>query len=287
MIITCPECNGNVSDKAASCPHCGFDFAALRETMLKQEKEEAAKRQKEFEAQQQKIYDAQFTPSTVYLKLPWPLKPLVRPFTLRGRAPRIEFWSFFSLYMVVFIGGLLCRMPEWLLCTFLLYGALCLFTCWIRRCHDVGDENVNGVVLIIAFICLLIPIIGWICFATMFLTGLGLLQPSQPHSNKNGPNPFTFYENDSIAFDSTPKNPKQVGTKKFYIKKRSRSNVLKHNKATANSRTINSKSNEPVATTTTQLVCPFCGQMCETEVKIELHQHVICPYCEKKFSYEG
>lgn len=26
MIIDCPECSGNVSDKAAFCPHCGFPF---------------------------------------------------------------------------------------------------------------------------------------------------------------------------------------------------------------------------------------------------------------------
>ena len=23
-LITCPECSGKVSDKAYSCPHCGF-----------------------------------------------------------------------------------------------------------------------------------------------------------------------------------------------------------------------------------------------------------------------
>ena len=24
MLITCPECNNNISDKATSCPHCGY-----------------------------------------------------------------------------------------------------------------------------------------------------------------------------------------------------------------------------------------------------------------------
>lgn len=28
MIIQCPECGGNVSDKAAACPHCGCPVAA-------------------------------------------------------------------------------------------------------------------------------------------------------------------------------------------------------------------------------------------------------------------
>lgn len=27
-LITCPECNGQVSDKAAACPHCGYPIAA-------------------------------------------------------------------------------------------------------------------------------------------------------------------------------------------------------------------------------------------------------------------
>lgn len=26
-LITCPECNGQVSDKAATCPHCGYPIA--------------------------------------------------------------------------------------------------------------------------------------------------------------------------------------------------------------------------------------------------------------------
>ena len=25
-LIKCPECNGDVSDKAATCPHCGYGF---------------------------------------------------------------------------------------------------------------------------------------------------------------------------------------------------------------------------------------------------------------------
>ena len=28
MLMKCPECNGNVSDKAISCPHCGFPIAS-------------------------------------------------------------------------------------------------------------------------------------------------------------------------------------------------------------------------------------------------------------------
>lgn len=31
-LITCGECNGQVSDQAATCPHCGAPVASARET---------------------------------------------------------------------------------------------------------------------------------------------------------------------------------------------------------------------------------------------------------------
>ena len=33
-LITCPECAKNVSDQAASCPHCGYPVAKRPETEL-------------------------------------------------------------------------------------------------------------------------------------------------------------------------------------------------------------------------------------------------------------
>jgi hypothetical protein len=27
MIVKCPECGGNVSDRAKTCPHCGYELA--------------------------------------------------------------------------------------------------------------------------------------------------------------------------------------------------------------------------------------------------------------------
>lgn len=35
----------------------------------------------------------------------------------------------------------------------------------------------------------------------------------------------------------------------------------------------------------TMIVCPCCGEQLEAPVNIQIGQHVICPYCEKKFSY--
>ena len=34
-----------------------------------------------------------------------------------------------------------------------------------------------------------------------------------------------------------------------------------------------------------KIVCPHCGQVCETAEDVVLGQHIICPYCETKFSY--
>lgn len=33
------------------------------------------------------------------------------------------------------------------------------------------------------------------------------------------------------------------------------------------------------------ITCPLCGMEMESEVQIAPSQHIICPFCEKKFSY--
>jgi len=33
--------------------------------------------------------------------------------------------------------------------------------------------------------------------------------------------------------------------------------------------------------------CPHCGETCEIDFEPEVGQHVICPYCNEKFSYSG
>ena len=34
-----------------------------------------------------------------------------------------------------------------------------------------------------------------------------------------------------------------------------------------------------------KIVCPHCGEVCETACEIRIGQHVICPFCKVKFSY--
>lgn len=36
-----------------------------------------------------------------------------------------------------------------------------------------------------------------------------------------------------------------------------------------------------------QIKCPNCGAECETEGELAVGQHVICPYCSEKFTYDG
>ena len=35
----------------------------------------------------------------------------------------------------------------------------------------------------------------------------------------------------------------------------------------------------------TQIKCPICGNVCEADFEVAIGQHVICPFCENKFSY--
>lgn len=257
MIIVCPECGGKVSDKASACPHCGFDFAAQRALAQKRESEKVAERQRVLDAERQKEYDAQFTPNAIYLALPWPLKPLARPLVFSGRAPRIEFWSFMVLYVGVIVGAIVLFSPEGLLAQVLagwmFYGGICAFSCMFRRSHDAGGEGPQAFMFVLAFVCLLIPIIGWLVFWVFLLGGLGLVQESESGSNEYGPNPFTFYNGESSICASA---------------------------------TMVSETSRRL-TQMTQIRCPYCGQIGETDVHIELHQRVKCPFCGQKFSYEG
>ena len=34
-----------------------------------------------------------------------------------------------------------------------------------------------------------------------------------------------------------------------------------------------------------KIVCPHCGEVCETTEDVVIGQHIICPFCEQKFSY--
>lgn len=34
-----------------------------------------------------------------------------------------------------------------------------------------------------------------------------------------------------------------------------------------------------------KIVCPHCGEVCETAEDVVIGQHIICPYCKTKFSY--
>ena len=34
-----------------------------------------------------------------------------------------------------------------------------------------------------------------------------------------------------------------------------------------------------------QIKCPICGNVCEADFEVAIGQHIICPFCEKKFSY--
>ncbi len=36
-----------------------------------------------------------------------------------------------------------------------------------------------------------------------------------------------------------------------------------------------------------QIECPVCGECCECEISPVIGQHLLCPYCESKFSYKG
>ena len=44
MLILCPECELQVSDKAVSCPHCGYPIKTVVEETVKSSKKNAKRR---------------------------------------------------------------------------------------------------------------------------------------------------------------------------------------------------------------------------------------------------
>lgn len=251
MLIDCPECGSQVSDKARSCPHCGY---SLEDARNEQAEEEAAIIAQENQA----AYDATFRPNELYLVAPLPLKALCRAFTGRGRATRAEYWSFFVFFivstLVLFIaaGHSIGVVGVW---AWFFFGCWTLASATERRLHDAGASDSFTIFLIVA---LLIPVLGWAFF--IFCGGIALFSPSVEGSNEHGPNPEVFSdEGPDIPAPSPAQN-------RFVWKQRTRSaeteqrNLLVFN-------------------------CPHCGEQCETEEEMQIGQHVVCPYCERKFSY--
>lgn len=263
MLICCPECGLQVSDKAQCCPHCGYSLEAARN-------ERAAEKAAIVAQENQATYDATFRPNEIYLASPMPFKALFRAFTIKGRASRAEFWSFFLLYVLsVVILALLCNHTNNNVCLFVLflvflfYGFFALFTAFIRRYQDVGDTaQFSGCIFVFAFICLLIPIIGWFVFVICLLVCFSpLLEPSSPQSNKHGPPPDSWY-----------KLP--VPLNSFTTAEQPCSNLGSEQEVQHDCEVIN-------------VNCPYCGENCELPNTVVDGQHVICPYCEQKFSYSA
>ena len=263
MLIECPECGSQVSDKAKCCPHCGYSLEDARN-------ERAAEEAAIVAQENQATYDATFRPNEIYLASPMPFKALFRAFTTKGRASRAEFWSFFLLYVLsVVIFVLLCKQETgngcWLVpfFAFLSYGFIALFTAFIRRYQDVGDAaQFSGCVFVFAFICLLIPIIGWFVFVICLLACFSpLLEPSCPRSNKDGPPPDSWYNSPvpSNSFAAVEQPCSNLGSKQ----------EVQHDCGAIN---VN---------------CPYCGESCELPNTVVEGQHIICPYCEQKFSYSA
>lgn len=261
MLIECPECGSQVSDKAKCCPHCGYSLEDARN-------ERAAEEAAIVAQENQATYDATFRPNEIYLASPMPFKALFRAFTTKGRASRAEFWSYFVFYcsattllLSLFGRGHPNPMAETFMGVFIIYGFIALWTVYVRRDHDVEDEDARGCLTILAFVCLLIPIIGWIVFLGCLFTGLPLFQPSYPGSNKHGPPPNSWYNETEPSLKTT-----RVRQYKFCPKQ---GEEVKHESGFINVR------------------CPYCGENCEVPNTVVDGQHIICPYCEQKFSYSA
>ena len=63
MLIECPECGFQVSDKAKCCPHCGYSLEDARN-------ERAAEEAAIVAQENQATYDATFRPNEIYLASP-------------------------------------------------------------------------------------------------------------------------------------------------------------------------------------------------------------------------
>jgi len=259
MLINCPECGLEISDKARSCPRCGYSLEDQRqqEALI-----EAALRA----SKQQEAYDATFKPSSLYLSAPLPLKALCKAFSSRGRATRAEYWSYFALFVgltILFAAAALHSGGEegyknplfWI---WFGIGFFALLNATERRLHDAGASDALTIVFLFA---LLVPVFGW---TLLFLCGgLALFQPSVAGSNQHGPHPDTFYSDSTI-------DPK-VQVKKSKVKV-----PVKTNRQT-----------QPAAIKQDGFLtftCPNCGKPCEVPNTVADGQHILCPYCEQKFS---
>lgn len=257
MLIICPECGAQISDRAIACPHCGYSLAEVRQERQKKEAAEIAEKE-------QAAYDAAFRPNDLYLASPMPFKALFRAFTIKGRASRAEFWSYFVFYfsVVALMSPILTSEtsgPMKVICeTFFIYGLIALATVFFRRDHDVDDEGGRGCLFVFSFICLFIPIIGWLVFLTSLFMSLPLLQPSFPGSNKHGPPPDFWYNQYDNAPDiaQDPQSPTRADPQLW-------------------------------AGEYFNVACPYCGENCEVPSTVIEGQHVICPYCGEKFVCRG
>lgn len=253
MLICCPECGFQISDKARSCPHCGY---SLEDARNEQAAEEAAVIAQENQA----AYDATFRPNELYLAAPLPLKALCRAFTGRGRATRAEYWSYFVFFivttLVLFIaaGHSSGVVGVW---AWFFFGCWTLASATERRLHDAGASDSFTIFLIVA---LLIPILGWAFF--VFCGGCALFSPSVEGSNEHGPNPEVFCDDGAGAPTPHTTHNQFAWKQKPRPPETEQRNLLVFN-------------------------CPHCGKQCETEEEIQIGQHVVCPYCERKFSYVG
>lgn len=260
MLIICPECGAQISDRAVACPHCGYSLAEVRQEKKEVENAIAA-------AQAQAAFDASFRPNELYLASPMPFKALFRAFTTKGRASRAEFWSFFVVYILVDLALIaLCNDNKltgedprlWLFCVWLFYGAIALMTAQERRAQDAGVGNCGCLICILGFVCLLIPIVGWLVFVACLCAGTGLFYPSVPASNEFGPPPDFWYHQHDVASDIV-QDPQSLTQTAHRMRAGECFNVA----------------------------CPYCGENCEVPNTVIEGQHVICPYCGERFVCRG
>ena len=154
MLIECPECGSQVSDKAKCCPHCGYSLEDARN-------ERAAEEAAIIAQERQAAYDETFRPNELYLAAPLPLKAFCRPFTARGRATPGEYWSCFAVF--IFIGVLLFSFAvnagvQAPLFIWTVWGLVLLANATSRRLHDAGASDALAIIF---FLSILIPFWGW------------------------------------------------------------------------------------------------------------------------------
>lgn len=108
--------------------------------------------------------------------------------SVKGRAPRSEYWFFYLFYMIVYcvpvyIGmglaangsgiGTAIMGIAYVIALALMVPTICVTA---RRLHDIGK---SGWMMLVAFI----PLVGWIIML------IWLIKDSEPGDNQYGPNP--------------------------------------------------------------------------------------------------